>query len=114
VADVMELARARRVGAAARVPPLGTHELAEGGLCPAAEEEGEYFVRVAAGSGADPAAVLIEALAARGARIETLVRSGAQEVVALSGPARRAELAAALEAPRIAAARILRVERDLG
>jgi homoserine dehydrogenase len=112
VADLMELARARRVGAAGRVPPLGTPDLEEGGLCPAAAEEGEYFIRVRAGPGADAAAALTAALAARGARVDMLVRSGAQ-LVALTGPARRADLAAALEGLPLDDARILPVEREL-
>ena len=113
VADVMELARNRRLGGAGRVAPLGTAELAEGGLCPASAEEGEYYVRVPASAGADTAAALVAALAARGARVDSLSRDGG-DVVATTGSARRAEVAAALVELGPATAQVVRIERGLG
>jgi homoserine dehydrogenase len=114
VADLMELARSRRLGAAGRVAPLGTPELAEGGLCAAAAEEGEYYVRIEAspGSGADAAAELIERLAARGVRVETLARAG-RDVVVTTAPVKRAAIAAALDRRSAAGVQILRIERGL-
>src|SRR3972149_8911214 len=48
VADLMDVARGRRLGGVGRVPPLGTPELAEGGLGPAACETGGVYLRLSA------------------------------------------------------------------
>lgn len=48
VGDLMELARARRLGAALRVPPLGTPALREVALARPEDLETEYYLRVAA------------------------------------------------------------------
>jgi homoserine dehydrogenase len=45
VADVMELARARRVGAAGRVPPLGTRSLREAPVADVEDLEAEHYLR---------------------------------------------------------------------
>jgi hypothetical protein len=70
-------------------------------------------VRVPASAGGDSAAALVSALGARGARIDFLSRDGG-DIVATTGVARRAELAAALVELGPAAAQIVRIERGLG
>jgi homoserine dehydrogenase len=111
VADLMELARSRRLGMAGRVAPLGTPELAEGGLCAAGSEQGEHFIRASA-SAPDLPARLVRALASRGVPLETLARAGG-DVVVTTGPARRATIAAALDESSPAGVQILRIERGL-
>jgi homoserine dehydrogenase len=110
VADLMDLARSRRLGAAGRVAPLGSPQLAEGGLCAASAEASEYYVRVPGASGSP--AVLVAALAAQGVCVESLARVD-RDVVATTGIARRDQVAAALVDPGASAAQIVRIERGL-
>jgi homoserine dehydrogenase len=48
VADLMELARARRLGLSGRVPPLGTPQPREAELCAPGDQRGEFYVRFTA------------------------------------------------------------------
>jgi len=112
VADLMELARSRRLGAAGRVAPLGTENLIEGGLCPAAEEQGEYYVRVPASGSGDALADLVSALGERGIRVESASRDRG-DVVATTALAPRAEVRAALARGPGAGAQLIRIERGL-
>jgi homoserine dehydrogenase len=112
VADLMELARSRRLGAAGRVAPLGTENLVEGGLSPASGERGEYYVRVSGGAAGDDVAALVASLGERGIRLETVSRDRG-EVIATTALASRAELCAALARGPERSARIFRIERGL-
>jgi homoserine dehydrogenase len=114
VADLMELARARRLGIAGRVPPLGAVELRAGGLRPVAEEEGEYCVRVQGGG--DLAAPLVAALAQRGAHVTSLLQDAERaHAVATTRRTRRADLEQALAGlgRRISAPQLIRIQGDL-
>jgi homoserine dehydrogenase len=113
VSDLMEVARSRRLGVSGRTPPLGTPELAEGGLCPASAESGEYYVRIPEVPRADVLAELATRLAAHGARLDAAARDGA-ELVATTCALRRADLESALTQLGAPAAQLVRIERALG
>jgi homoserine dehydrogenase len=110
VSDLMELARARRLNIAGRVPPLGTPRLSRERLLPFETETGEYCVRVDDRGAADVAPELVAALAHRDVRVSALERVEGAVVVA-TRQARRMDIDAALAAR---AGHIMRIERDLG
>jgi len=113
VADLMDVARSRRVGGAGRVAPLGRPELEEGGLCPPALERGEYYLRLGCGALADPVCRVASALAARGTTVERVARD-ASDVIATTGTTERAKLEGALADLGLPEAQIFRIERELG
>jgi homoserine dehydrogenase len=112
VADLMDVARSRRLGAAGRVAPLGRPELEAGGLCSPGLEQGEYYVRLHCGSQVDPVCKVAAALGARGVGIETVARDG-DDVVVTTGMTPRAGIAAAVAGLGLAEAQIFRIERGL-
>ena len=112
VADLMELARGRRAGVAGRVPPLGTPSLDAAPLADPADDPGEYFARVPAGSGAPPVASLVAALGGRGVELASLERT-ADAVAITTGPAARSAVDAALGemGDAVGPAQVMRIER---
>ncbi|MBW2280958.1 MAG: homoserine dehydrogenase [Deltaproteobacteria bacterium] len=123
VADVMELARSLRAGAAGRVPPLGVETLHEARPETPGECRGEYYLRFTALDRPGVLATITGALARHGISISSVVQperheSRAVPVVIMTHSAPERELREALEeAARLeditAAPRVIRVERDL-
>ncbi|MFI5315339.1 MAG: homoserine dehydrogenase [Myxococcota bacterium] len=123
LADLMELARARRLGVAGRVPPLGTPEPSDAVLCKPGEERGEYYVRFTALDKPGVLSRITGALGARGISIASVLQeerheSRAVPIVLTVHEARQADLDAALaEIARlpevVAPAQKIRIEREL-
>lgn len=123
VADVMELARARRVGAAGRVPPLGTHTLRKVPLRPEDDLEGEYYLRFQVRDRPGVLASITGALGSRGISIASVLQperheSEAVPVVIVTHSAKGAALREALA--EIAGGgevsvspQVIRIEREL-
>jgi homoserine dehydrogenase len=124
VADLMELARARRRGAVGRVPPLGTPKLRRASLVRAQDLEGEYYLRFSALDRPGVLGRLAGALGARGISIASLEQPDRHEALAVpvvmtTHVAREGALRAALEeieAPgdvTTAPTQVIRIEREL-
>ena len=123
LADLMELARARRHGISGRVPPLGTPEPCDAVLCKPGEERGEYYVRFTALDKPGVLSKITGALGARGISIASVLQeerheSRAVPIVLTIHEARQADLDAALaEIARlpevVAPAQKIRIEREL-
>jgi homoserine dehydrogenase len=123
LADLMELARARRLGISGRVPPLGTREPTDAVLCKPGEERGEYYVRFTALDKPGVLSRITGALGARGISIASVLQeerheSRAVPIVLTIHEARQADLDAALaEIARlpevVAPAQKIRIEREL-
>jgi len=123
LADLMELARARRLGATGRVPPLGTPEPRDAVLCPPGEQRGEFYVRFDALDSPGVLSKITGALGARGISIASVLQeerhaSRAVPIVLTVHEARQADLDLALaEIARlrevVAPAQVIRIEREL-
>ncbi|HTO69563.1 MAG TPA: homoserine dehydrogenase [Myxococcota bacterium] len=123
LSDLMELARAHRLGAAGRVPPFGTPEPRNAVLCPPGEERGEYYVRFTALDKPGVLSRITGALGARGISIASVLQeerheSRAVPIVLTVHEARLADLDAALadiaRLPEVVApAQKIRIEREL-
>jgi len=123
LSDLMELARARRLGCAGRVPPLGTPEPRDAVLCSPGEERGEAYVRFTALDKPGVLSRITGALGARGISIASVLQeerheSRAVPIVLTVHEARQADLDLALaEIARlpevVAPAQKIRIEREL-
>jgi homoserine dehydrogenase len=123
VADVMELARARSVGAVGRVPPLGTPLLRSAPLRRPEDVEGEYYLRFSVLDRSGVLARLAGALGERGISIASLVQPSRQAdesvpIVMTTHRAREGDLRAALEAIDVledvtAPTQVIRIEREI-
>ena len=123
LADLMELARARRLGVNGRVPPLGTPEPRDAALCPPGEQRGEFYVRFDALDSPGVLSKITGALGARGISIASVLQeerhaSRAVPIVLTVHEARQADLDLALaEIARlrevVAPAQVIRIEREL-
>ena len=123
VADLMELARARRAGVRQRVPPLGTPTLARVVLRRQEDLEGEYYLRFTALDRPGVLSRISGALGERGvsmASVLQLERSEAEAVpvVMMTHPAKDSALRAALaEIDRLgdvtAATQVIPLEREI-
>lgn len=123
VADVMELARAKRRGAFGRVPPLGTTQLQSLPLRPLSELEGEYYLRFSVLDRPGMLSAVTGALGEHGISISSLLQpeqseSAAVPVVIMTHGAKEASLRAALaqivdRAGLASSAQVIRIERDL-
>jgi homoserine dehydrogenase len=123
VADLMELARARRLGISGRVPPYGTPEPRDAELCPPGEQRGEFYVRFTALDSPGVLSRITGALGARGISIASVLQeerheSRAVPIVLTTHDVRQADLDTALaEIARlsevVAPAQIIRIEREL-
>jgi homoserine dehydrogenase len=123
LSDLMELARARRLGIAGRVPPLGTREPRDAVLCPPGDERGETYVRFTALDKPGVLSRITGALGARGISIASVLQeerheSRAVPIVLTIHEARQADLDLALaEVARlpevVAPAQKIRIEREL-
>ena len=123
VADLMELARARRLGVSGRVPPLGTPEPREAELCAPGDQRGEFYVRFTALDSPGVLSRITGALGARGISIASVLQEERHEsrgvpIVITTHEARQADLDAALaEIARlrevVAPAQLIRIEREL-
>lgn len=123
VADLMELARARVVGAAGRVPPLGRPSLRTEPLLPTDDQTGEFYVRFNVVDSPGVLAGITGALGDLGISIASVLQeerheSAAVPVVITTHPSRQADLDAALS--EIGAMRevtepahVLRIEREI-
>ena len=114
VADLMELARARRLGVALRVPPLGTHQLEPAGLLPSDEERGEYFVRLELGEEDRPSRVSA-ALAEHGVPLASLDSPPGEDLTLTTGETSRDALdsALALIGSAASASHVIRIEKEI-
>ncbi len=123
VADVMELARSRSVGAAGRVPPLGVAVLRDARPLREEERRGEFYLRFTAFDRPGVLAAITGALAHHEISIASVVQperheSRAVPIVMMTHIASEDALRKALEEAaslvEIAApTRVIRVERDL-
>lgn len=123
LADLMELARARRNGVSGRVPPFGTPEPATAVLCAPGEQRGEFYVRFTAHDSPGVLSRITGALGARGISIASVLQeerheSRAVPIVITTHESRQADLDAALaEISRlrevVAPAQSIRIEREL-
>jgi homoserine dehydrogenase len=122
VADVMELARALRRGAAGRVPPMGIPSLSSPRVRRAEDLEGEYYVRFTAVDEPGVLSRIAGALGTRGISIASVLQldrgSRAVPVVLTTHSAKEASLREALqEIDRMgdvsAPAQVIRIERGM-
>ncbi|HTO07807.1 MAG TPA: homoserine dehydrogenase [Myxococcota bacterium] len=123
LSDLMELARARRLGVAGRVPPLGTGEPGDAVLCRPGDERGEFYVRFTALDKPGVLSRITGALGARGISIASVLQEERHEsrgvpIVLTVHEARQADLDAALadvaRLPEVVApAQKIRIEREL-
>jgi len=123
VADLMELARARRHGVSGRVPPLGTPEPREAELCAPGDQRGEFYVRFTAHDSPGVLSRITGALGARGISIASVLQeerheSRAVPIVITTHESRQADLDAALaEIAKlrevVSPAQSIRIEREL-
>jgi homoserine dehydrogenase len=122
VADVMELARALRRGAAGRVPPMGTPSLSSPRVRRSDDLEGEYYVRLTAVDEPGVLSRIAGALGARGISIASVLQldrsSRAVPVVLTTHTAKEASLRGALhEIDRMGdvtgPAQVIRIERGM-
>jgi homoserine dehydrogenase len=123
LADLMELARARRHGVAGRVPPYGTPAPGDAELCPPGEQRGEFYVRITALDSPGVLSRITGALGARGISIASVLQeerheSRAVPIVLTTHDVRQADLDAALaeiaKLPEVVApAQLIRIEREL-
>lgn len=123
VADLMELARARRLGAAWRVPPLGAPDLEPARLLAAASERGEFYLRFTTLDSPGVLGRLAGALGRHGVSIASVLQeqrhpSRAVPIVITTHRALRSDLDAALA--EIAALdevtadpQVVRIEREI-
>jgi len=81
VADVMELARSLSVGAVGRVPPLGAATLRDAELEPAADVQGEFYVRFTTADRPGVLARLVGAIGQRGISIASIVQPERHQVL---------------------------------
>jgi homoserine dehydrogenase len=123
VADLMELARARHLGAVGRVPPLGTRELVSLPLRKIEDLEGEHYLRFTLPDRPGLLARIAGALGDRGISIASVVQPERHEaeavpVVVMTHPAKEVALRAALdEVHRLgvvsAPTQVIRIEREI-
>ncbi|MGH7293070.1 MAG: ACT domain-containing protein, partial [Myxococcota bacterium] len=123
VADLMELARARRLGVSGRVPPLGTPAPRDAELCAPGDQRGEFYVRFTALDSPGVLSRITGVLGARGISIASVLQEERHEsrgvpIVITTHEARQADLDAALaEIARlrevVAPAQLIRIEREL-
>ena len=123
VSDLMELARARRLGVAHRVPPLGQAELRDVSLCRSEELMGEFYMRLEVRDSPGVLAQITGALGECGVSIATLLQeeiatSAAVPVVITTHPVLQSDLDSALleiaqMADVTAAPQVIRIEREL-
>jgi len=123
VADLMELARARRHGVSGRVPPLGTPEPRDAVLCAPGEQVGEFYVRFTAHDTPGVLSRITGALGARGISIASVLQEERHEIRAVpivitTHESRQADLDAALtEIAKlrevVSPAQSIRIEREL-
>jgi homoserine dehydrogenase len=123
LSDLMELARARRLGIAGRVPPLGTLEPGDAALCRPGDERGEFYVRFTALDKPGVLSRITGALGARGISIASVLQEERHEsrgvpIVLTVHETRQADLDAALadvaRLPEVVApAQKIRIEREL-
>ncbi len=123
VADLMELARARRHGVSGRVPPLGTPEPCEADLCAPGDQRGEFYVRFTAHDSPGVLSRITGALGARGISIASVLQEERHEIRAVpivitTHESRQADLDAALAEIAslrevIPPAQSIRIEREL-
>jgi homoserine dehydrogenase len=123
VADVMELARAKHLGVAGRVPPLGTPTLRDVPIVRSEDLEGEYYLRFSVLDRPGVLAAIAGALGERGISIASVVQperheSRAVPVVIMTHRAREAALRKALEEIDQQGAvqdetRVIRIEREI-
>jgi homoserine dehydrogenase len=123
VADAMELARARRKGAAGRVPPLGTPILRDALLRRIEDLEAEYYLRFSVRDRPGVLSRITGALGERGISIAAMVQPERHEVesvpvVITTHLAKGGELTAALAEidamPDVGApTQVIRIEREI-
>jgi homoserine dehydrogenase len=123
VADLMELARARRHGVSHRVPPFGTPEPRDAVLCAPGGQLGEFYVRFTAHDSPGVLSRITGALGARGISIASVLQeerheSRAVPIVITTHESRQADLDAALaEIAKlrevVSPAQSIRIEREL-
>jgi homoserine dehydrogenase len=123
VADLMELARARRHAVSGRVPPLGTPVPRDADLCPPGEQRGEYYVRFTAHDSPGVLSRITGVLGARGISIASVLQeerheSRAVPIVITTHQSRQADLDAALSEIAklrevVSPAQSIRIEREL-
>jgi homoserine dehydrogenase len=123
LADLMELARARRHGVAGRVPPYGTPEPREAELCAPGEQRGEFYVRFTTLDRPGVLSRITGALGARGISIASVLQeerheSRAVPIVLTTHDVRQQDLDAALaeigRLPEVVApAQLIRIEREI-
>jgi homoserine dehydrogenase len=123
LADLMELARARRLGVTRRVPPLGTPEPKAANLLSASDSQGEFYVRFTARDTPGVLSKVTGALGARGISIASVLQEERHEsrgvpIVFTTHTARQADLDAALAqvatlSEVVAPAQLIRIEREL-
>jgi homoserine dehydrogenase len=123
VADVMELARNRRLGPGERVPPLGTQELQRLPLRHPGDTEGEFYLRFTAVDRPGVLAHITGALGRRGISISSVVQperhaSEAVPVVIVTHLAKEAALREAVAevdglGEVTARTQVIRIEREI-
>jgi homoserine dehydrogenase len=126
VADLMEIAREIRRGAAGRVAPLSyaPGALREKTLVPLGDLHGRYYLNFTAADAPGVLAHITGALGAHGISIESVLQKGRAEargsvpVIVLTHPAREADVRAALQAidaleDVTAPTRLVRIEEEL-
>ena len=123
VADLMELARARRHGVSGRVPPLGTPQPRDAELCTPGEQRGEFYLRFTAHDSPGVLSRITGVLGARGISIASVLQeerheSRAVPIVITTHESRQTDLDAALtEIAKlrevVAPAQSIRIEREL-
>jgi len=123
VADVMELARSRAVGAAGRVPPLGVEQLCAARPLRPEDRRGEFYLRFTALDRPGVLAAITGALGHQHVSIASVVQpdrheSRAVPIVIMTHSVAEGALRKALDqtsrlAEISAPARVIRVERDL-
>lgn len=123
IADLMELARARRHGASGRVPPFGTPDPRAAELCPPGDQRGEFYLRFTAHDSPGVLSRITGVLGTRGISIASVLQeerheSRAVPIVITTHESRQADLDAALtEIAKlrevVAPAQSIRIEREL-
>ncbi len=123
VADLMELARARRHGVSGRVPPFGTSEPRDAELCAPGGQRGEFYLRFTAHDSPGVLSRIAGVLGSRGISIASVLQeerheSRAVPIVITTHESRQADLDAALtEIAKlrevVAPAQSIRIEREL-
>jgi homoserine dehydrogenase len=123
VADVMELARGRRAGAARRVPPLGWSELLEAPVRAAGDLEAEFYLRFTARDQPGVLAAITGVLGRSGISIASLLQperhsSQAVPIVVLTHVTKESALRQALAEIEgltgvTARTQVIRIEREI-